>query len=140
MARRSPLRTVAMIALLVGIAGCGNAPVVVSSTVIEATTTTDPLLEPMEEVQAAMTEVALSLTAIGLDDIEEAMLAWSDLSTDLDSSLKDLKRDPNSVDVPGLEARIHSFQDQFSFEANSAWDHLVDSFDLFVEELGVASS
>lgn len=42
--------------------------------------------------------------------------------------------------VNGLEARINSFPDQFSFESHASWEHLVNSFDVFVDELGVMSS
>lgn len=45
-----------------------------------------------------MTELALSLSTLGLKDLDAANRAWSDLSSDLDSSLVDLKRDPTSVD------------------------------------------
>ncbi len=124
-------------ALTIGLVACGGDSVVVTTSVSSATTTTAYLQDSMDQLHAAMTEVELSLSTLGLEDLDEAMLAWSDLSSDLESSLKDLERDPTSVDLDGLEARINSFQNQFGFEPNPAWDHLVESFDVFVDQLEV---
>jgi hypothetical protein len=103
-------------------------------------TTLDPLAIAATRVQVAMSEIALGLATTGLEDAEEAMFAWTDLSSDLSSALVDLQRDAASLDVAGMKARIENFDVRFDVASIPEWDGFVESFDLFVEELNAVSS
>lgn len=82
--------------------------------------------------------VAESLDQIGnvFDDVEseDLAMAWTDLDADLRSVVEDLVRDPESIDMEGMQARLEGFMTRFQSETamtriNGEWDHLMTGLD-----------
>ena len=82
--------------------------------------------------------VAESLDQIGtvFDGVEseDLTMAWTDLDADLRSVVDDLMRDPESIDMEGMQARVEGFITRFQSEAamtqiNGEWDHLMTGLD-----------
>lgn len=65
---------------------------------------------------------------------EDLTMAWTDLDADLRSVVADLVRDPDSVDVDGVHARVEGFITRFQSEEgmsriNGEWDDLLTRLD-----------
>lgn len=61
---------------------------------------------------------------------EDLTMAWTDLDADLRSVVQDLVRDPTSVDMVGMQARVEGFITRFQTTAemsriNGHWEDLL---------------
>lgn len=93
--------------------------------------TTAPVQLDTTEFDASVDSLNANLMSHELDtDLD---MAWSDLRGDLRSVVRDLVRNPQSVDTEGMAARLESFWASFghdpilsSFEGQ--WTDLVEAF------------
>jgi hypothetical protein len=117
---------------------CGNAAANQSTVATNPTSPrADPIQISMRSVEATINEVNLAVAIANSTDIS---MAWEDLSSDVLSSLRDLARDPTSVDVAGVGKRIANFEEQFGMGDTPAWTEFVGSFERFVGNLPAADS
>lgn len=82
-------------------------------------------------VNESLDEIASVFDGAGSEDLT---MAWTDLDADLRSVVADLVRDPDSVDVDGVHARVEGFITRFQSEEgmsriNGEWDDLLTRLD-----------
>ncbi|HJQ77603.1 MAG TPA: hypothetical protein VJ948_10140 [Acidimicrobiia bacterium] len=92
----------------------------------------EPKPDPTLTTEALAVSESLDEIASVFDDAEseDLTMAWSDLDADLRSVVADLVRDPDSVDVDGMQARVEGFITRFQSETmmskiNGEWDDLL---------------
>lgn len=96
----------------------------------------EPKPDPTLTTEALAVSESLDEIASVFDDAEseDLTMAWSDLDADLRSVVADLVRDPDSVDVDGMQARVEGFITRFQSETmmskiNGEWDDLLTRLD-----------
>lgn len=90
---------------------------------------TDPtLVREMQSVTHSLDQIGTVFEGVESDDFT---MAWTDLDADLRSVVEDLVRDPGSVDIDGMQARVAGFITRFQSEEamaaiNGDWEKLID--------------
>jgi hypothetical protein len=73
---------------------------------------------------------------------QDVTMAWSDFEHDFRSVVDDLMRDPDSVDLDGVQQRITSLGDLIAHSEvdlpESHWEDFVAAFSSLVDEVGSA--
>jgi hypothetical protein len=93
---------------------------------------TDPtLVREAQSVTQSLDQIGTMFEGVESDDLA---MAWTDLDADLRSVVEDLVRDPGSVDVDGMQARVEGFITRFRSEEamvaiNGDWENLIDGLD-----------
>lgn len=93
-------------ALLLAASACGLPSVTIDPAPISPASTVE---ESAEEVDQALSEVSLRLSAQMADADEDFILAWGDFEGDVRSVVNDLARNPSLIDIEGMQQRVEDF-------------------------------